>query len=278
MKIRKYNLLSVPFFAFFSKKVYREVGKNWRGMNMAYLFLLMAVCCLPPAVALRKHITEGLENNQTHLINQIPDIQITDGRVLVDQREPLYITRKDGKSAMIIDTTGSMNYIEDPNVVALLMESSLIVRRGEKAFNTFDLSGVSDFYVDKHIVNGWLQTAKEAIAPISYSLFLMLSYTFALVALLLVSMISLIISAVMRHKLTFSTTLRIATVAATPSIILITLFSVLGLHIPEVIPMALTLVYLSIGIKACTSGSEADGEHIDLKAILHEEDISEQAA
>ena len=280
MMIRKYNLLSVPFFAFFSKRAYRDVARNWKGVNFAYLFILLAACCIPPTLSLRDEMAESLDQGQVGLISQIPDIQIQDGRVIVDQTEPLYITRKDGSAAVIIDTTGSMNYIDNDRVVALLTENSLIVRRGAKAFNTIDLSSVTDVHINQQLASSWLQTAKGSIAPLSYGLFLMLSYVFAVMVMLLAAVVGLILSLAMHGTLNFASALRVATVAATPSIIFITISAALGFTMSPAIHLAITLIYLVVGVSACSKAAEevTEGAEVDLKSLLHDDIASSQKA
>jgi hypothetical protein len=280
MMIRKYNLISMPFFAFFSKRAYRDVARNWKGVNFAYLFLLLAACCIPPTLSLRDEMVNSLDQGQSSLINQIPDIRIDDGRVIVDQTAPIYITRQDGSPAIIIDTTGSMNYIDDEQVLALLTESALIVRRGEKAFNTLDLSNITDFHINQHIANQWLLTAKGSIAPLSYGIFLMTSYVFAVMVMLLAAVVGLILSLAMRGTLNFASALRVATVAATPSIILITVSAAVGFTMPSGIHLALTLVYLVIGVSACCTKEAQISKtgQVDLKSLLNEDASSRKAA
>jgi hypothetical protein len=279
MMIGKYNLLSIPFFSFFSKRAYRDVARNWKGVNFSYLFLLLAACCIPPTLTLRDEMVKSLDQGQVGLISQIPDIQVQNGRVIVDQTEPLHITRKDGSTAVIIDTTGSMNYIDDDRVIALLTESSLIVRRGEKAFNTFDLSTITDVHINQQLANSWLQTAKGSIAPLSYGLFLMLSYVFAVMVMLLAAVIGLILSLAMHGTLNFASALRVATVAATPSIIFITISAALGFTIPPAIHLAITLIYLVVGVSACSKAAEViEVGKVDLKSLLNDDKASTQEA
>ena len=279
MMIKKYNLLSMPFFSFFSKRAYRDVAHNWKGVNFAYLFILLAACCIPATLSMRDEMVKSLDQGQNSLISQIPDIQIQNGRVIVDQTEPLYITRKDGSAAVIIDTTGSMNYIDDERVVALLTESALIVRRAEKAFNTFDLSSVTDIHINQNIANKWLQTAKGSIAPLSYGLFLMMSYVFAVMVMLLAAVVGLILSLAMHGTLNFASALRVATVAATPSIIFITISAALGFTMSPAVHLAVTLIYLVVGVSACSKQAEViEAGKVDLKSLLNDEIASAQEA
>jgi hypothetical protein len=214
----------------------------------------------------------SIESSQLSLINQLPDIQITNGRVILDQKQPYYIKKANGKPVAIIDTTGSMNYIDDEDVMALLTESELIVRRGHNQFNTLDLSQVSEFHINKLILNDWLQATKGAIAPLSYGIFLLLSYIFTVLVLLLLAIIGQIVAVAAHSALRFSAILRIAAVAATPSILLITVSAVFGIAVPVASYVAITMLYLFLGIKACRAQPEEEAiPHLDLVALLDEE-------
>ena len=268
---KKYNILHLPVLSFFSKRLYRDVGRNWKGSNFLYLFLLLAICWIPPTLKLRQEMVQSLDSNQVKLINQLPDIHIQNGQVSIDQNQPYRITRN-GKTVAIIDTTGSMNYIADENVMALLTENELIIRRGKNQFNTLDLSQVSEFHLNKNIANQWLQMAKNSLAPLSYGLFLLLSYTFAVLLMLLVAVVGLMISSAMHTSLKFSGILRIAAAAATPSIILITISAALGQSISGLIYIAVTLLYLLIGIISCSKPEEQKIPQLKLSALLGDEE------
>jgi hypothetical protein len=269
MMNKKYSMLHLPLFSFFSKKLYRDVGQNWKGANFAYLFLLLAICWIQPTLNLREQMVESLDKNQLQIINQLPDIHIKNGRVEMEQKKPFYITHG-GKNIAIIDTTGSMNYIADDQVMALLTVDKLIVRRGANQFNTLDLSEVANFHLNKEIANQWLQTTKSSIAPLSYGIFLLLSYTFSVLLMLLVAIVGLILSMAMRGSLKFSGALRIAVTAVTPAIILITVSAVFERSIPGLIYVAVTLAYLFIGIKACNSTGK-EKPRLVLSGLLDED-------
>jgi len=273
---KKYSILHLPLLSFFSKRLYRDVGQNWKGANMTYLFLLLAICCIPPTLSLRQDMIQSLDSNQVQFINQLPDIHIKNGRVEIDQQQPYHITRN-GETVAIIDTTGSMNYIDDKSVVALLTESELIVRRGKNQFNTLDLSQVSEFHLNKHIANQWIQMTKNSLAPLSYGIFLLLSYTFTVLVMLLTAIVGLILSAAMHSSLKFSGILRIAAAAATPAIILIAVSIALGRTIPGLIYIAVTLLYLLIGIMACAKPAEEEEiPKLRLTGLLSEEEHGER--
>jgi hypothetical protein len=272
MNGKKYSMLHLPLFSFFSKKLYRDVGQNWKGANFAYLFLLLAICWIAPTLHMREQLVQSLDSTQLLLINQLPDIHIKNGRVEMDQKKPLNITLA-GKTVAIIDTTGSMNYIADQEVMALLTTDKLIIRRGANQFNTLDLSEVSDFHVNKEIASQWLLSIKSAIAPLSYGIFLLLSYIFTVLFLIFTAVVGLILASILKSSLKFSGTLRIAVTACTPAIILITASAAYGLAVPGLIYAGVTLLYLLVGIMACRKPAEkSNAPQLNLSALLHDED------
>ena len=91
MRIKRYSLAQLPFLAFFSKRIYADVGRNWKGVNLAYVFLLLAVCCVPVTLHTRDTLMNSLESGQAHVLNQIPEIRILEGEAIVDVRQPYYI-------------------------------------------------------------------------------------------------------------------------------------------------------------------------------------------
>jgi len=275
MKTKKYRLFHTPLLAFFSGRLYRDVARNWKGVNFAYLFLLLAICCVPATLQMRQGILKSLESGHVDILNQLPEIHIVDGEASVKGTQPHYIRNGQGDPIAIIDTTGSMNYIDDPTVQVMLTESKLIVRRGRNLFNTFNLEGITDLTINKHILNEWVRRFKDSIAPLSYGIFLMLSYIFAVMALMFVAIVGLIVSSLVKNSLGFTSVMRIATVAATPSIIAITVLAAMGITLPVSAYLATTFLYLFIGIKASQKNvTEEDEEgRIDLKALLHENEF-----
>ncbi len=272
MKGKKYRLVQLPFMAFFSKKLYRDIGRNWQGGNLSYLFLLLAICCIPAALLQRENILQSLKPKDLQIINQIPDIYIKSGRVVVDEKMPYYIRNAQGEPVAIIDTTGSMNYIDDDTVNVMLTETKLIVRRGEKAFNTFDLRGVYTLHLNPDIIQNGLGYLRETVSPLTYAIFLLLSYILAVLVMLLVSVVGLILSNLMNSALSFKDTMRIAVTAATPAIITIFITSALGYRIPGYVYIAITAVYLFRGITSCNGHpDEPVLDCNDLKAVLRPE-------
>ncbi|MEN7972825.1 MAG: DUF1189 family protein [Verrucomicrobiota bacterium] len=269
---KKYSMLHLPVLSFFSKRLYRDVGYNWKGANMAYLFLLLAVCWIPPTLSLQDEIAQSLSNNQMKIINQLPDIHIKNGQVKVEQENPLHIKKSNGTIAAIIDTTGSMNYIDDDNVMALLTGSDLIVRIGRNQFNTLSLASVSDFHLNKEIASKWIQMTQKSLAPLSYGIFLFLSYIFIILLMLLIATAGSALSFLLHGFLGFSGVLRITVAAATPPIILLAASTALKHPIPGLVYAILALLYPLFAIISSTRPDEKTIPKLRLTDTLDEEE------
>jgi len=275
----KYKGCFLPVFAFFSKSAYREVGREWKGNNFAYIFLLLAVCCLVPTLELRNRALDTLGANQRYIINQLPDIHIRNGHVLLNQTQPLFIRKDNGTPVAVIDTTGSMNFIYNENVNVLLTENKLIIRRGKNTFNSLDLSQVTSFDLTKDLLYEWLKKAGSILTPITYASVLVFAYVLTTLVMVLTAFIGLFISSAMHTSLGFHALLRIGATAAMPSIILLTVSSALGIMIPRLAYIACILTYLLMGIRACRhpAGKEAL-PRLQLDSLLHDDKINSSAA
>ena len=95
--------------------------------------------------------------------------------------------------------------------------------------------------------------------------------------MLLTAIVGLILSAAMHSSLKFPGILRIAAAAATPSIILIAVSIALGRTIPGLIYIAVTLLYLLIGIMSCAKPAEEEEiPKLRLTDLLGEEEHGER--
>ena len=270
---QKFNMLHLPALSFFSRRLYRDVGHRWQGTNLRYLCLLLAICCIPAAMALRTQLLHTLESGERNLLNQLPDIRISRGRALVDQKKPCHIRRTDGSPVAIVDTTGSMNFIADPGVHILLTEKQLVYRWAGNRFGTINLSGIAKLRINQHVAGKWIQAAKYAVAPLAYGLSLLLAYALALALVLLVAPIGVVFSIAMHTTLKFSGIWRISVAAATPATILSAVLTALGYPVSGVLLLLpFTLAYLSIGVAACRQPAAA-AEKFNLMDCLDEGEL-----
>jgi len=79
--MKKFSILHLPVLSFYSGQLYQDVGLNWKGIGIGYLFLLLAVCAIPKIFKLHSSLSLFIDKEATPFIEQIPKITIEKGEV-----------------------------------------------------------------------------------------------------------------------------------------------------------------------------------------------------
>ena len=251
--MKKFSIIHVPVLSFFSKALYADVGLSWKGTGFAYLALLLAACWIPKIVKIHWAASDFINNEAPAVVEQVPEITITNGEVSIEEPQPYYIREPEHDSVLaIIDTTGTIQSLEDANTICLLTRTHLIWRQSNVETRTFDLSKVENFVVDGNRIMGWLHTARHVIVPIVYPFAFLGSYVYRIVQALIYAAIGLLFASLCKVALPYPTLLRLAVVAVTPCIIVGTVLGLAGVHLPYagLIYLLIALGYLFFGVKA----------------------------
>ena len=261
--MRKYSIFQAPFSSFFSKDLYVDVGLEWGGKGLGYLFLLLAVCWIPVFVKLDMALSDFVNNEAPKVVSQIPAITITNGQALVDVSQPYYINVPDTNVVLfIIDTTGEITSIDNTKAIGLMTKTQVIVKRSEVETQTFSFSEVEEFHLDQDRVTGWLNTTKRVVAPAMYPVALVVSYIYRVVQVLFYAAIGLAFAALSRARLTYTEVVRLTAVALTPCILLNTLFLLADVTLPaaRLVYFLVAMGYLFFGMSAVSKAQAAEVE------------------
>ena len=249
--MRRYSIFHVPALSFFSKKLYIDVGLNWKGVNFLYLLLLLAVCWIPTVINLHRGISDFVNNEAPAIVNQVPEITITDGQVSVKETQPYYIKDPDSNEPLaIIDTTGQIKSLEDTDAFCLLTGNKLITKKSEFENTTYDLSNVKAFAVDSERITGWLQIGRKFLAVVIYPFALSGSYVYRIIQALIYAAIGLLFASFCKTTLSYAALIRLAVVAVTPCIIVSTILGLTGTSVPPYLYLVLALAYLFFAVKS----------------------------
>lgn len=251
--MKKFSIIHIPVLSFFSKELYRDVGLYWKGVNFLYLLLLLAVCLIPTMINLHRGISNFVNNEAPAIVNQVPEITITDGQVSIKETQPYYIKDPDSDEPLaIIDTTGQIESLEDTDAFCLLTGNKVIIKQSEFENRTYDLSNVKAFAVDSERITGWLQIGRKFLAVVIYPFALLGSYLFRIVQALIYAAVGLLFALWCKVTLSYATLLRLAVVAMTPCLLAKTIFGIADIHLPyaTLISLAITLAYLFFAVKA----------------------------
>ena len=139
--MKRFSIFHIPVLSFFSKELYIDVGLHWKGVNFLYLLLLLAICWIPTMIGIHVSFLDFIDNEAPAVVEQVPEITITNGEASIKEPQPYYIKDpENGDVLAIIDTTGTIDSLEDPNAICLLTKSRVIYRETKCETRTFGLS------------------------------------------------------------------------------------------------------------------------------------------
>lgn len=250
--MRRYSIFHPLVLSFFSKSLYRDVGKNWRGTGLLYLAVLLALVWIPTMIKGHLQMSKWVDGDSKEITKQIPAVTISNGQVSTDVTTPHFIKDpKTGDTIAIIDITGEYETLENTDAKFLLTKSKVIVSKSGNRSETYDLSGVQSFYVDRSHVEGWLTSARQWLFPVLYPLALIFSFIFRAVQVLIYALIGMLFAKILNANLDYKTLMRLAAISITPVILLNLLLEFVPIKIPwwSLIVIVIALAYLFLAVK-----------------------------
>lgn len=250
--MKRYSIFHPLILSFFSKSLYRDVGKHWRGTGLLYLFVVLALVWIPTMIKGQLGLSRWVDGDSKELTKQIPAITISKGQVSTDVTTPHFIKDpKTGTDIVIIDTTGEYETLENTEAKLLLTKSKLIVDKNANRSETYDLSGVQSFYLDRPQVESWLAVARTWFVPVVYPLALLFSFIFRAIQMLVYALIGLLFARMLNANLSYKTLMRLAAIAITPVLMLNLLMEFVPIRIPWwfLIGIVIALAYLFFAVK-----------------------------
>lgn len=231
--MKRYSIIHLPVWSFFSKALYRDVCCQWKGSGFAYLLLLLAVCWTIPIVKLHRGLSDFVDTEAPKIVSQIPVISVINGKASIAEPQPYYITEPDtGTILFVIDTTGSITSLNDTKAVGLLTERQVIVKKSDVETRTFDFNDVDEYILNQDMITSWLAMVKKLTAPILYVLAVPGSFIFRIIQLLIYAAIGLLFARRCKCEMKYIQLLRLAVVAITPCIIIKTILGAGQIDIP----------------------------------------------
>jgi hypothetical protein len=258
--MKRFSILHPLFMSFYSGELYQDVGRNWKGVGLGYLFLVMALLQLPLAVKIHVGFAKWVATDANQIIDKVPQINIRNGEVSTNVQTPYFIPMppdaasrtSTAKYLAVIDLTGEYRSLEDVSADMLLTKHSLIVRNRPSEIRTYDLSGVESFSVDSARIRGWLDAFRVFIGPGFYLLVLVFSFLYRSVQVALYAGVGTLFARSLNVALDYSALMRLAAVAVTPPMILNEIVDLTQPHIPmwSLLCLGMAMGYLYFGVKA----------------------------
>jgi len=227
--MRCYNILQPVWLAFFSKPLYRDVRQSWQGLAFGYLFLLVAICCLPLTFRLHVKINHMVLHLQPWF-KQIPTFTIHNETISIDQPVPYYIKNPDnGNVFAIIDTSGSITSLEKSGAQVLITNKQVILKKNADTYKAYNLTGIRDHIFTADDADTLIKKVGNLLIFFIYPMLVAFYFIIAMLEALIYSALAKLF---IKTQLPYSIVFRLALVAITPKIILTTLLGVFGIMIP----------------------------------------------
>src|SRR6185369_1156164 len=249
--MKRYSIFHPLVLSFFSKDLYRDVGKNWRGTGLLYLFLVLALFWIPTVIKGHLGFTRWIDKDAKALTQQIPPITIINGHASTNVPLPYFIKDpKTGESLALIDTRDNSE-AGNTSVPLVLTETKLITNKSATETRIYDLSSVGNFSVDQTRVEGWLGTARQWFFPALYPLGVLFSFIFRGIQVLIYALIGLLFARMLNANLDYQTLMRLAAISITPVLVLNLLLEFVPVHIPGwlLLGIIIELGYLFFAVK-----------------------------
>lgn len=250
--MKKYTALQIPLLSFYSRNLYREACFDWKGTGLGYLFLLLAVCWIPPIIKIHIMFSNYIEMDAPKIVSQIPQITFSDGIAYVYAPQPYNIKNPDTqKVIIIIDTTGEINTLKDTEAVLLVTKTEAIFKKSDKETRSYNYKELDKVILNQQKINEWLEIARKYWAVVFYPFVVSGEFIFRIVQILIYAAIGNLMASESRSKIPYDAFMRLSVVAVTPCIITSTILAIVGINLPYagLWFFLVTMIYLFIGVR-----------------------------
>lgn len=219
----KSDFFKIPVKSFHDFNFYREVTFEWKGTNLFYLLMLVAVCWLPIAVRLHIEFNDFAEKYAPELIRQVPEITFRDGIAISSVDQPVYIKNRDsGEVLSLIDTKNMAGASgSNQNIAFTLNRDSITVQNRQGSFQTWSISqlGLDGLTLNQNALEEWVAFSKKYFVAFLFPFAVFLTFAFRMLQIFIYSSMILVISGFSKTGLKFENAFRLATIAITPGLI-----------------------------------------------------------
>jgi hypothetical protein len=253
---RRYSVLTALFLApTFRGELSRDVARNWRGIGVRLLLLVIAITWFATLVKAQVSFGRFVRDELPQAVADVPPVTITDGVVSSPVKQPYEMRdQKSGKLWGVIDTTGEITSMDQTAAYLLVTRDKLHYRNPDRGeVRVQDLSKVKSFYVDKNRITGWAETTRKLMLPLLFPLMLVLALIWRLIMGVVYALIGMIFNSAFNARLSFDALMRLAAVAVVTPLLIDTILSltrVSGGCAWTLISFALVIVYLAVAIRA----------------------------
>jgi len=104
-----YSYWSALYLSFFSRRLFVDVGKRWKGFSIGYLLLVIALLSIPFSLTICFSFNKFFNEQLINPLLQLPTIYVQNGEASINKPMPYLIKNKAKQVVLIVDTSGVIN-------------------------------------------------------------------------------------------------------------------------------------------------------------------------
>lgn len=259
---RRYKFFHPIYLSLFSKPLYQDVARHWKGYCFAYLFFLVMLSLIPEMARFHTSIVDFVDRTAPGLLDQVPTITISRGEASIDRPSPHSIYSTDNKTALIIiDTSGRTTALDNTTALALLTKTKILFKKDTNETRMFDLKVLDHIVIDRSRVSGWIGIFRDWAALTMFPFVFFAALLLHLVQVFLCASIGRSFARMFDTALDYQALVRLSVIAFTPPAILQITHSILNIEFPYSGPItfliALGYLYYGVGASSEKEGAKA---------------------
>jgi|GEM_PF-6342579 len=232
---RKYNVWQAIALSLFSRDLYQDVGKRWKGTGFGILFWIVAVLSIFRAVDVQWAANQKVPG----IVARIPEFKIEKGVFSTGAQQP-YI-KEFYETVVVLDTTGKINSLQQiPDIEkikngVLITKDQMFMRRvrfGVVEDKAHPLAKMPDFNVTQEKLKHWGEIFVDFVGIFVFFFLVTFWYAAEVLARLLFGLLGVLISEMRHQGVDYVVALRLAVVSHVPILIVSTFLNLCGLPLP----------------------------------------------
>lgn len=104
-----YSIWTALYHSFYSRRLYVDVGKRWRGLGFIYLLVALLILCIPFALKVGYVFSQDFNQKILEPLLKLPVLYVQNGKISIDEPMPYIIKNNRGQVVLVVDTTGKIN-------------------------------------------------------------------------------------------------------------------------------------------------------------------------
>lgn len=228
-----YSAIQALYLSFYSRELYQDVARNWKGRGLPYLFFILMIFWVPEIMNTHRTISGLIAEEGPQYIEQTPVITIAKGAASITEEMPFTIYNKKNQTPFaIIDTTGKTSSLDNSPAYLLITKNMLFIRIAEKEVRSLPLSNLGDQTITKKVIYDWLEVTNSLLIAMLFPLLLLISFGFHIIQVIFLSFLGGNIAKYFNVNLAFRALMRLSVVAFTPPLLLEAVHAILEISYP----------------------------------------------